>query len=438
MPSAPGPRYPPLAQTIHYLLRPERFLAELHERYGDVIAIETIIFGKEVAVARPEIVRTVFTGDPDELRAGEANEALEPVVGKHSVLLLDGADHLRQRRLLLPPFHGERMREYETTMRDITNASMGRWPRGRPFAIHGEMQAITLEVILRTIFGADEGAELEALREAIVRFLEIATGPLTMLGTIPSMRRELGGLSPWARFVRRRDAVDALVYAQIARRRAAGSAGRTDILSLLLDARDENGEPMRDVELRDELLTLLVAGHETTATELAWAFDLLLRDARVVAKVRDELDAANGDLEKLPYLDAVIKEVLRLRPVIPAVGRKLRHPMTFAGVDIPAGTMVVPSPWLTQRQPDLYPDPMTFRPERFLEKKPDPYAWFPFGGGIRRCIGMAFALFEMRVVLATVLARVDLRLVAKRPARVRLRAFTHAPSKGVRVIATRR
>ena len=436
MPSAPGPRQPALAQTLHYLLRPEGFLADVHRRYGDVIALETVIFGKEVTFVRPEIVKEVFTGDPDDLRAGDANQALEPVLGKHSVLLLDGAEHLRQRRLMLPPFHGERMLAYVETMRAITNAQIACWPRGAAFAIHREMQAITLEVILRTIFGADEGSELDALREAIVAFLEIATRPLTMLATMPVLRRELGGLSPWARFTRRRAELDAIVYAQIARRRRAGSAGRTDLLSMLLDARDEEGEPMRDVELRDELLTLLVAGHETTATELAWAFDLVLRDARVLARIGDELDASGGALDALPYVDATIKEVLRLRPVIPAVGRRLRRPMRIAGVDVPAGTLLTPLPWLTHRQPDLYPDPLAFRPERFLDKKPDPYAWFPFGGGIRRCIGMAFALVEMRVVLATVLARVRLRLVDERPARVVLRAFTHAPAKGVRVIAS--
>jgi cytochrome P450 len=436
MMSAPGPRYPPLAQTIHYFLRPESFITGLQRRYGDVFAIETVIFGKEVGVVRPDAVKAVFTGDPEELRAGEANVALEPVLGKHSVLLLDGSEHLRQRRLVLPPFHGERMLAYADTMRDVTRARVDAWPRGKPFAIHPELQAITLEVILRTVFGADEGAELDALRGGIASFLEIATGPLTMLSSVPPFRRDLGGLSPWARFTRRRAQVDALVYAQIARRRSAGSAGRTDILSLLLDARDDQGEAMTDVELRDELMTLLVAGHETTATELAWAFDLVLRDARVLRRIEDEQAASGGDLSRMPYLDATIKEVLRLRPVVPAVARKLQRPMRIGDVEIPAGTLVVPSSWLAHRQPDLYPNPGAFEPERFLDKKPDPYAWFPFGGGIRRCIGMAFALFEMRVVLATVLTRARLRAVTKRPARVVLRAFTHAPEKGVPVVVT--
>jgi cytochrome P450 len=429
---APGPDLPAVVQTMMYLARPEEYLTSCHRKYGDVFAIETVIFGKEVCIVRPEMIKTVFTSDPNDVRAGEANVALEPLVGHKSVLLLDGAEHLRQRRLLMPPFHGERMRDYAAAMREITTAAVDAWPRGKPLTLHPEMQKITLDVILRTIFGADD-ALADELRVRLANLLEHLSSPLSMIGTVPAMRKEVFGLSPWARFRRAVEHTDELIFRQIAKRRrekSDGKASRTDVLSMLLDARDEDGKPMSDRELRDELMTLLVAGHETTATELAWAFDLILRDERVLSRVKAE----SAEHERAPYTDAAIKEVLRLRPVIPAVGRVTHAPLTLGSFEIPVGTLVVPGVWLTHRLGDVYDDAATFRPERFLDSKPDPYAWLPFGGGIRRCIGMAFALFEMRVVLSTILSRVRLELVEKEPARVQLRGFTHAPRGGVQVI----
>lgn len=421
---------------MNYLARPEQFLTECHARYGDVFAVETVIFGREVCIVRPELIKQVFTGDPDQLRAGEANEALGPLVGEKSVLLLDGKEHLRQRRLLMPPFHGERMLAYRDAMREATNRAIDGWPHGRAIELHAEMQRITMDVIVRTIFGAED--ELAGpLRTKLTELLLHLSSPLTMLGTVPAMRRDIFGLSPWARFRRSIEAVDALVYEQIARRRAAAetdSEPRTDVLTMLLSARDEDGKPMSDLELRDELVTLLVAGHETTATELAWAFDLILRDRAVRLRLVDEIASAGGDLERMPFLDATIKEVLRLCPVIPAVGRMVKKPLTLGGYDVPVGAMVVPGVWLTHRLPDVYPEPAQFRPERFLDAKPDPYSYLPFGGGIRRCIGMAFALFEMKVVLATVLSRVRLRPLEEDHARISLRGFTHAPKGGVPVM----
>jgi cytochrome P450 len=428
-----------------YLTQPEEFLTSCHRKYGDVFAIETVIFGKEVCVVRPDVIKAIFTGDADELRAGEANVALQPLVGKKSVLLLDGPEHLRHRRLVMPPFHGERMLAYAEAMREITHRAMDAWPRGRAFVIHVEMQKITLEIILRTIFGADD-ALADALREKLVALLERLASPVSMLGTVPAMRHEVFGLSPWAQFQRAIRDVDDLIYKQIARHReelkSAGSRPpRTDVLSLLLAAKDEEGNGMSDVELRDELMTLLVAGHETTATELAWAFDSILRDRRVRTKVLDDIgERAQGDKNApwdpspMPYLDATIKEVMRLHPVIPAVGRCAKKDMTVGGFDVPKGTLVVPGVWLTHRLPDIYPEPDAFRPERFLDTKPDPYSFLPFGGGIRRCVGMAFALFEMKVVLTTVLSRVRLRPVEPEAARTSLRGFTHAPRGGVPVM----
>ena len=436
----PGPRSPALVQTLLYLARPSEFIRDCHRRYGDVFTISTIIFGPEVAVVRPEHVKLVFTGDPDRLRAGEANEALEPLVGRHSVLLLDGAEHLRQRRLLMPPFLGSRMQTYAAIMRDIATRAVARWPRGKRIILHREIQQITLEVILRTVFGADEGAELEALREAILALLARIGSPITILGTAPMLRRNAWGLSPWATFQRAIRRVHTLIHQQIERRRADPAASeRADVLSLLLAARDEEGNAMSDVELRDELMTLLAAGHETTATELAWTFELVLRDPNVGRRVRAEIKAAQRtedgapDFDRMPFVDATIKEVLRLRPVIPAVARRVKEDMVVGGFDVPAGMLLVPVGFLTHLLPELYPDPQAFRPERFLDVKTDPYNWLPFGGGIRRCIGMAFALFEMKVVLATVLSQVELHLLEARPERAALRGFTHAPAKGVPV-----
>jgi unspecific monooxygenase len=443
MARVPGPRYSPALQTIHYLARPEAFLRGCHARYGDVFAIHTVIFGPEVCVVRPEAVKRVFTADPDKLRAGEANVALEPVVGKNSVLLLDGAEHVRQRRLMLPPFHGDRMRAYASTMRELTDRMIDSWPIGRELSLHPYMQKLTLGVILRTIFGLEDGSRNRALGDALAGLLDRLSQPISAVGTLPPFRKRLWGLSPWAGFLRAKARVDELIFAEIARRRQERGAGRTageDVLSMLLDARDEDGKGMTDVELRDELMTLLAAGHETTATELCWALDAILHAPAARRRLLQELEesGATAEVERLPYLDATIKEVLRLFPVVPAVGRAIREPMDVEGYHVPAGWMVVPSVWLTHRLPDVYPDPHAFRPERFLDNKTDPYAWIPFGGGSRRCLGMAFALFEMKIVLATVLSRVELRAASDRPARVVLRGFTHAPNGGARVIVERR
>jgi cytochrome P450 len=330
-------------------------------------------------------------------------------------------------------------------MRAITEEAVARFPVGRSFALHPHMRGITLDVILRTVLGVDEGEAFAALRAALPKVLDRLDSPAASLALAPSLQRSFFGLSPWDAFQRDLRRADDLVFRLIARRRAEGANGgaaRTDILAMLLDARDEEGQPMTDAELRDELMTLLVAGHETTTTMLCWAFDFVLGDARVLDRLRYEIDGG-GDPAQLEYLDAVIKEVLRRRPVIPAVGRKLMipavgrklmAPLEIQGHELPAGAMIVPSIYLTHHLPAFYPDPTAFRPERFLDKKPDPYAWLPFGGGIRRCLGMAFALYELKVVLATVLAHARLRRTRREPARVSLRGFSLVPEGGAQVV----
>jgi cytochrome P450 len=431
----PGPPLPSAVQTVLYLARPIEYLSFCHRRYGDTCTIDTLLFGKEVILSNPDDIKRVFTGDPDVLHAGEANAPLEPLLGARSVLLLDGAEHIRQRRLMMPPFHGERMIAYGRVMQEAAERMIARWPTGRAFSLHPHMQRATLEIILRTIFGAADEDELSALRVALARVVDRVTSGVSAIATLPPLRREVFGLSPWARFRREVERADALIHERIARRRT--EEPREDVLSLLLQAKDEDGQPMTDAELRDELMTLLVAGHETTATMLCWAFDLLLSNRPARDRLAREIEGSGLEpaaLARLPYLDAVIKEVLRLRPVVPAVGRRLKAPFELRGRTLPAGTLLVPTTYLAHIDPVTYPEPHAFRPERFLDKKPDPYAWFPFGGGARRCLGMAFALYEMKIVIATVLARATLEKARPEPARVRIRAFTFAPEGGTKVV----
>jgi cytochrome P450 len=364
------------------------------------------------------------------------------------LLLLDGAEHLRALRLIMPPFLGERMVAYASIMRSITEDVIATMPVGRPVALHPYTQRITLEIILRAIFGLRAGSDLDDLRDALTRLLDRQSSIVGTVGTLPPFRHQALGLSPWAGFVRDRARADELIHRQIARRRAeasrAGDAG-DDVLALLLAARDEEGKPMTDGELRDELMTLLAAGHETTATALCWAFDLVLADRRVHGALTEEIrGAAHGDapdgraLAKLEYLDATIRESLRLQPVIPAVGRKVRARVEIAGRVLEPGVQLVPIAYLTHRRPDVYTDPLSFKPERFLGAKPNPYAWYPFGGGVRRCLGMAFALYEMKVVMATILARLRLRKARPEREPVKLRSFTHAPAHGGQVVVEAR
>lgn len=427
-------------QTLHWIRRPIPFLEENIRRYGDYFRFRLLMGGTAVVTRDPEAIRTVFTASGEVLRAGEAGaQILRPLVGDSSVLVLDGAAHLRQRRLMLPSFHGERMKAYAEAMRDSTAEVVAGWPRGEPFPVHPSMQQITLQVIVRTVFGVDEHARMTALGDQLTRVLETGSRP-NFLGALLPMRR----VGPFAEFLREKALADAMIYDEIRRRRELGDAAqRSDVLSLLLQARDDDDQPMTDEEVRDELVTLLVAGHETTATSLAWTLERMLSHRAVWERARAEVASVLGGepvtderVGKLVWLDAVIKESLRLRPIIPMVARRLVVPMSFGGFDLPAGTVIAPSIYLTQRRPDVYPQPDRFMPERFLGVKPDPYTWLPFGGGIRRCLGMAFALYEMKIVLATLLQRVDLELAPGASDRMARRSITFAPADGARVVVS--
>ncbi len=427
----PGPRLPALGQALRYARDPLGFLAKHQRRHGDIFTIRFPYFGRVVYVARPDLVKAVFTGSPADFHAGEANATvLEPALGPNSVLTLDDAPHMRQRKLLLPPFHGERIQRYGELIVEMTRREMESWPLGEPFALRPHTQRITLAVIMRAVFGVHD-------EDRLVRFERLIDDFSRRVGVItsfPILRRNLGPGSPWPRFLRSRAALDEFIYEEIELRRTEPDyEERDDVLSLLLGARDEDGNPMSDQELRDELVTVLGAGHETTATGLAWAVELLNRNPAVLAKLRDSLAAGEED-----YLGATVKEVLRARPVIVDVARKLKAPATIGGHELPEGTFVLPAIAALHYREDVFPEPYEFRPERFLEGKADNYAWIPFGGGIRRCIGAAFAEYEMRTILREFVERTELRPASPKPEKVRVRNITLAPAKGTRVVLERR
>jgi cytochrome P450 len=428
--SPPGSRLPGVVQAIRYARDPVGLLERYQRRYGDVFILPFPAFGRLVYVADPDLIKQVFTGAPGTFHAGAANaRALEPVLGRFSLLTLDGDDHLRQRKLLLPPFHGEAVRRYRDLIAEIAAREVERWPVGRPFELRPRMQAITLEVILRAVFGVRGEERLGRFRALLPRLTD-ATGVQMW---IPFLRRNLGPWSPWGRFLRMRAKVDELVYDEIRRRRAEPDAAeRDDVLSLLLGARHEDGSAMSDTELRDELITLLTAGHETSATALAWAFERLLRNPAALRALTAEVDEVRGE-----YVDAVVKETLRVRPVIVDVARVLTADVELAGWRVPAGTVVVPAIALLQLAPEHYPDPVDFRPERFLDGQPAPYTWIPFGGGVRRCLGAAFAQLEIRTVLETVVAQASLHAPDQAPERARMRHVTIVPEHGTRVVMAR-
>jgi len=426
----PGSRAPGIVQLLRYARDPLGFLSDQQRRYGDIFAIRFPYFGRIVYVAEPGLVKALFTGDPAVFHAGEANASiLEPALGPNSVLTLDDAPHLRQRKLLLPLFHGERVERYGELILEITRREMESWPVGEPFALRPHTQRITLAVIMRAVFGVHDEARLARFEGLIDEFAR----RVGLVASLPPLRRSFGRLSPWARFVRSREALDAFIYEEIALRRAeAGHEERDDVLSLLLAARDEDGRPMSDHELRDEMVTVLGAGHETTATGLAWAIERLTHNPDVLARLRDSLAAGEED-----YLAATVKETLRSRPVIVDVGRKLTGPATIGGHEMKAGSFVLAAISALHYREDTFPQPQRFRPERFLDAKVDNYAWIPFGGGVRRCIGASFAEYEMRTILREFVERAELRAADPAPEKVKLRNITMVPAHGARVVLER-
>jgi cytochrome P450 family 135 len=422
----PGPSRPSVINAIRFARDPLAYIRSFYQRYGPIAKSRFPGLGLMIYVADPELVKEVFMGDASVFHAGEANATvLEPAVGMSSLLTLDEKPHMRHRKLLLPPFHGDNVKRWGDTIREITEREMESWPVGTSFALRSHTQRITLDVILRAVFGVRDDERFRRAQVLVDRFARRAH-PIVLYRF---MRHDLGPWSPWTRFKRARAALDEFLYEEIAlRREEADVAERDDVLSLLLQATDEDGQPLSDRELRDELVTVIGAGHETTATGLAWAFERLLRNPAALRRLEESLP--QGD----EYLEATIKETLRVRPVITDAARRVTREIEVAGYRIPAGTILMPAIAALHFREDIYPDPEAFRPERFIEGAPESYAWIPFGGGVRRCIGASFAQFEMRVVIRSILERAQLRAADPKPESPRVRNITSAPAHGCRVV----
>jgi cytochrome P450 len=400
-------------------MRPVEARRGMHQRYGRIFRTDDAIAGEMFHVAERGLVEQIFKWKPAQYSVGEPRQVMEPVVGASSILLLDGEHHLRMRKLMLPPFHGEAIAHYAEVIEEITNREIDTWDPGDTVRTRSVAQRITMEVIIRAVFGITDPGRIEELRRVLPRLS--SPNPLLLL-----VQKDLGSRSPWGRFVRLRDHVDRLLNEEIEQRRGDPDFDtRKDILTLLLSARDEAGAPLTDRELRDELITLLLAGHETTATTIAWAVERLLRTPSALERLVVEIGAGED------YLDAVIKETLRVRPVVPEVFRAPTQPIELGGYQFAAGSQLAASILLVQRDPELYPpDPEAFRPERFLDGAPEPYTWVPFGGGVRRCLGAAFATLEMKVVISTIFSRARLRAPRVKSEKARFRGVTLLPARG--------
>jgi cytochrome P450 family 135 len=423
----PGPKLPYHLQTLLVWQFTGPFLRYCRRRYGPTFTVRAFPAKAMVYVTDPDDVKAVFAAAPDVLHAGEANAILGPVLGRRSILLADEDEHLRRRRLMLPFFHGDSVRRYTEVVNEIADAEIATWPQGKPIGLHKRMQAITLEVILRAVIGVEDPVRLEQLRLALRRTVELTT-PVLLMWAWPA----LGRVGIWRRQLRWQAAAEALLGEEIAARRTAPDLDRRgDILSMLIRARYDDDSAMDDDELRDQVMTMLLAGHETTATGLAWAFERLARHPAVLA--RAERAGREGDED---YLDALVKETLRSRPVIPDVARQAAKPFSLAGYDLPAGVTLMPSICLVQ-QSEVFPEPDVFAPERFLDgaggRAPGTYGWIPFGGGRRRCLGAAFATLEMRLVIERVLAQVELSAPHARDEWALPRHITLVPARGARL-----
>jgi cytochrome P450 len=428
----PGPPLPRPVQAALVLRHWPRFVAACHHRYGEVFTLRVTSVGTMVYLADPADIKEVFAGDPSIFHAGEANSMLSGLLGDSSVLVIDDDVHADRRRLMLAPFKRQAVNRQAAAMADIAAANVADWPVGTDFAVAPRMSQITLEVILRTVIGASDPARLAALRKVMPRLLNLSPFETLAIADARLQRRR-----PWRGVRVRIEEADRLLYAEIADRRADPDlAARTDVLAMLVRAASEDGRTMTDRELRDQLMTLLVAGHDTTATGLSWALEQLTRHPAILDKaVRAAKASAAGDAAGDEYLDAVAKETLRIRPVVFDVGRILTEPVDLAGYRLPAGVMVVPGIGLVHASADQYPDPDRFDPDRMLGATLGPTTWFPFGGGNRRCLGATFAMVELRVVLREVLRRVELCTTTAAAERQRVKHVILVPHRGARIRA---
>jgi cytochrome P450 len=418
---------PAVLQLIGTWKRPAASMERLRQTYGKRISVQVPFQPPFVILSDPEEIKELFTASPEAIHPGEGARILEPTVGSNSVILLDEQAHLEQRKLMLPAFHGEKMMRLTGLMTEIAEREVESWPTREPVVLHPRLQRVTLEIILRAVFGLDHGERLSELRDALTTVLSFSESPLSVL-PVPDW---VGWLIPTARrFQAALDKADAQIFDLIEERRAAESDG-DDVLAMLLQSRHDDGSPMSPQELRDELMTALVAGHETTASELAWAFERLAREPAVVERLTEEIDAGESD----DYLAATVNEVLRLRPVLPnAEPRLTKQHVKIGGYEYPPGVSLLASAWLVHHDPEIYPEPYAFRPERFLDTPPGTYTWIPFGGGRRRCLGASFAVQEMKIVIREVLRRYALAPASPMPEQTGRRSITFSPSGGARVI----
>jgi cytochrome P450 family 110 len=438
----PAPWTPKWLTTILWWLWPTQMMDRYQKQFGSIFTLPLTGLVTTIIISDPKIIKEVFTGPADEFLAGKGNTPMLPILGQGSLFLLDGKQHKRHRKLLMPPFHGSRLGTYADIMRDITVRMINQWPQQKEFEIQNSLRASALEIILRTVFGVEEHKHLVKLTSTLDKFLSMVGTPLGALILIRYFQVDFGPWSPWGKYKRLRQLSDEMIYEHINVRRKQLSDGKhkDDVLSMLLQAVDEQGQSLTDQELRDELITMIVAGHETTATTLTWAVEHILSHPTVLERLNEEIKSVLGDreikaedLSSLVYLDAILREVMRLRPIVAFVSRYLVKPVTVGGYDFPAGVRLAPSVYMTHRNPNIYDNPTEFRPERFLDKRPDPYSWLAFGGGNRRCIGMAFAMFEMKIILATIFQKSKLCLCEEGPVGFTRRSITLAPKSGVRI-----
>jgi cytochrome P450 len=428
----PGPRAPSVLQMVATWTRPTASLERLRQQYGKRITVQLPFQPPFVILSDPAEIKELLTASPTAIHPGEGARILEPIVGKNSVILLDEGVHLEQRKLMLPAFHGEKMQQLVGLMTELTERELDGWPREQPLTLHPRLQRLTLEIILRAVFGLDEGTQLDELRAALTEVLAFAENPLSV---IPAAREKLRWWRPVREFERTARRTDEILFEVIEQRRASGGESRGDVLAMLLEARHEDGSAMSDQELRDELMTALVAGHETTASQLAWAFERLARERRVADKLVDEIDAGESD----EYLTATVHEILRLKPVLPnAEPRLTKEQVTIGGFTYPAGVALLASAYLVHHDPEIYPEPYAFRPERFVGNAPGTYTWLPFGGGRRRCLGASFALQEMKIVLKAALSRFEVAAPSDAPEQTGRRSITFSPRGGATVILRER
>ena len=428
---------PALLQTLQLIANPIEFLNTCANKYDEPFAVRVLGLNSPPVVffSQPQAIKEIFAIPSEQFDYRKATHVFQPLMGEQSLILQEGRSHQRQRQLMLPPFHGDRMKTYGQVICQITQAVTKQWQVGKQISINHFLPDITLQIILQVVFGISPGERYEQLKVKLSSLLEDVTTPwYSSLFFFPPLQKDLGAWSPWGHFVRRRQQIDKLIYAEISQRRRENDPTRTDILSMLMAARDENGQQMNDEELRDQLMSLLLLGYETTAAALAWAFYLIHSHPQVRDRLQQELNNADNTqpdaIAQLPYLTAVCQESLRVHPIaLICTPRMVRDSVHIGGDKFNAGTIIVPCIYLTHRREEIYPQPEKFQPERFLHQKFSPFEYLPFGGGSRGCIGAAFSLYEMKLVLATVLSQYELELANSRPVSPVRRGITIVPSE---------